>query len=168
MFMSQGSLRHIQKWSLAMHLEHLLLVCDSIVGLGLTEPGVFIFFPIEFGKVTSILRELNPRPSLDDGVEVLLLLRLGHRGDVSWEQRVWNISQGNIVADSKGLMDSILLLICKFVKHAAHVWHLIMVRDFGGYRFSILSRATKLVICLEIVLLFLDAVYPWRVSNVVG
>ena len=156
--MCSSSLRHVKEWSLAMHLKHLLFMlltrfCDTFL-----KVLIVIFFPLKFGKVTSVLRKLYPGSPLNNWVKVLLLLALGHWTDISWEQWVRNVPQWDEVTNPKTLVHSILLLICKFIQHAAHVGYLVMIWDLGATLLTVLTRSPELVICLEVIFLLLNAV----------
>lgn len=132
------------------------------------EVAICIRLPVKFGKVTSLLAQLNPRSPLDDGVKVLFLLALCHHGDVSGQQRVRDVPDRDIVAYPEALMDTVLLLVSELVEHAAHVRHLVVVRNLGGHGLTTSAIWSKVVISLKVIFFFLNAMDPWRVPNVVG
>ena len=150
--------RHVKEWSLAMHLKHLLFMlftrfCDAFL-----KVFIVIFFPLKFGKVTSVLRKLYPGSPLNYWVKVLLLLALGHWTDISWEQWVRNVPQWDEVTNPETLVDSILLLISEFIQHATHVGYLVMIWDLGASLLTVLTRSPELVIRFEVIFLLLNAV----------
>lgn len=92
-----------------------------------SESRELIWLPIKLRKVTTVAIQFNITLPLHDGVQIVFNFRILKARNISGHYVIWNISERNIIANSKTLMDSILFFICKFVKHAGHVWYFIMV-----------------------------------------
>lgn len=148
-----------------MELKHLLIMWYALSFKTLFEVTKLVWLPIEFRKIPSVLGQFDPGPSLDDGVEVLFLLALGHGADISWHKWVRNVSKWNKVSNPETLVHSILLFVCEFVKHAAHIWNFIMVCYF--WILGVVLRFAKPMVSLKIIFLLLDAMDAWRGANIV-
>ena len=113
-----------------------------------SKPRKLIRLPIKLREVAPIAIQFNITLPFHDGVQIIFNFRILKARNISGHYIIWNISERNIISNSKALMDSILFFICKFVKHARHVWYFIMVWYFAFlYKMILTDIRNQLRIC---------------------
>ena len=131
---------------------------------------LLIRHPIKLGKVTSIATEFNIWLSFHNRIQIIFNFWILHTGNVSWLDRIWQVSEWNVVSNSKTLVDSILFLICKFIKHRSHIWNFIMCLLSS---WALLHSLTTVIIkfCFKHIIFFINGIkhhritYKWTLIN---
>jgi len=125
----------------------------------------WVFFPWEFGEVAATVHEFYVCSSFNNRIQVLLRLRRLHARHLSRQQYIGNVSERHIIANSKALMNSILLLICKFIKHARHIRNLKML---GDLRHHIAHSRTHIFRIITIFVFLLNTVHARGVTDILS
>ena len=97
---------------------HIVLFLHLIFSSGtevFSEPGKLIWFPIEFGEVTTVAIQFDVALPLHDRVEVIFNFWILEAWNISGHYVIWNISERDIISNSETLMDSVLFFISKFI-----------------------------------------------------
>ena len=112
-----------------MKLLHYLFVSDSISRTLLKKSFIWVLFIVKFLEVTATILKLNVATIFHLTVQVGLNLALTPLWDIARKQMPRQVSQRIVITNAETLMDSILLLIGKFIEHWAEIGHLVVILD---------------------------------------
>ena len=132
------------EWLISMYLFSFCFIFFPPSRQLLTPSCERICDPWKFWKITTIICKLNVSSSFHYRIQVVFNFWILKCRNVTCHQRVRQISQRHKIANSKALMNSLLLFICEVVEHTCHVWHLIVT----GYFWLVVLRITCIVIRL--------------------
>ena len=120
-----------------------------------SKSGELIWLPIELRKVATVSIQFNVTLSFHNWVKIFFNFRALESWNITSHYIIWDISKRNIISNSETLMDSILFFICKFIKHAWHVWNFIMIWYFASFRVLIWFIVK---FCFEHIVFFINGI----------
>ena len=115
------------KLLITMKVFYFFLVGDSVPRRLLKETLVRILLILKLLKVTATVLQFNITSFLDLTVQVGLNLASAPLRHISREQMSRQVPQRIKIAVAESLIDTILLLVRKFIEHGAKVWNLVVI-----------------------------------------